>query len=175
MQTETSLVPLTTRVEYITVCHVARILQCDVVGVAQRRLRLATTQGAECLNHNTWLINIARATHSLIQDGNGLWREADVLDSTYSAPPPWEPPAAEFTATQLPASKALCTIQELRQHTLMAIAQVTQPDSTTYFTDGSVDPESGRKGAALVTGGVELLWRTSEHCSTLQTELVAIL
>ena len=59
MQIETSLVPLTTRVEYITVCRVARILQRDVEGVAQRRLRLATTQGAECLNHNTWLINIA--------------------------------------------------------------------------------------------------------------------
>ena len=59
MQTETSLVPLTTRVEYVTVCCVARILQRYVEGVVQRRFRLATTQGAECLNHNTWLINIA--------------------------------------------------------------------------------------------------------------------
>ena len=142
--------------------------------MVQRRLRLATIQGAECLNHNTWLINILRATHSLIQDGNGLWREADVHDPTYSAPPPWETPAAEFTATQLSASKALCTTQELQQHALMAMAQVTEPDSAIYFTDGLVDPESGRTGAALVTGGVELSWRTSDHCSTLQTEMVVI-
>ena len=112
---------------------------------------------------------------SIIQDRNALWREADVPVPTYSAPPPWEPPAAEFTATHLPASKDLCTTQKLRQHALMAMAQVTEPDSAIYFTDGSVDPESGRMIAALVTIGVKRSWRTSDHCSTLQNELVAIL
>ncbi|KAG0721984.1 hypothetical protein GWK47_045319 [Chionoecetes opilio] len=43
------------------------------------------------------------------------------------------------------------------------------------FTDGSVDPDSGRTGAAFVTtGGTELSWRTLKNCSTLPTELVAI-
>ena len=44
-----------------------------------------------------------------------------------------------------------------------------------YFTDGSVDPENGTMSAAAVTGGTQLSWRTSDHCSSLQTELVAIL
>ena len=88
MQTETRLVPLTTRVEYITVYRVARILNRDVEGVAQRRLQLAMTQGTEYLNNNTLLINITLATHSLIQEGNGLWRKADVPTPTYSALPP---------------------------------------------------------------------------------------
>ena len=87
------------------------------------------------------------------------------------SPTPWELPAAELTATQLPASKALCTTKELRQHALITMAQVTKPDSATYFTDGLVDPESSRTDAALVTAGVEL----SDHCSIFQTELVAIL
>ncbi|KAG0728832.1 hypothetical protein GWK47_031658 [Chionoecetes opilio] len=69
----------------------------------------------------------------------------------------------------------MCTTRELRQHALMAMAQVAERDSRVYFTDGSVDPDSGRTGAAFVTtGGTELSWRTSNNCSTLQTELVAI-
>ncbi|KAK3895230.1 hypothetical protein Pcinc_001089 [Petrolisthes cinctipes] len=39
----------------------------------------------------------------------------------------------------------------MRQHALMAIAQVTEPDSAAYYTDGSVDPDSGRTGAAAIT------------------------
>ncbi|KAG0724394.1 hypothetical protein GWK47_040647 [Chionoecetes opilio] len=55
------------------------------------------------------------------------------------------------------------------------MAQVAERDSRVYFTDGSVDPDSGRTVAAFVTtGGTELSWRTSNNCSTLQTELVAI-
>ncbi|KAG0720484.1 hypothetical protein GWK47_048421 [Chionoecetes opilio] len=38
----------------------------------------------------------------------------------------------------------------------------------------SVDPERGATGAAVVTGQEVLSWRTPDHCSTLQTELVAI-
>ncbi|KAG0722292.1 hypothetical protein GWK47_044757 [Chionoecetes opilio] len=45
---------------------------------------------------------------------------------------------------------------------------------TVYYTDGSVDPERGTTGAAVVTGQEVLSWRTPDHCSTLQTEPVAI-
>ncbi|KAG0716228.1 hypothetical protein GWK47_010216 [Chionoecetes opilio] len=163
MQSETSLVPLATRVQCIMACRVARVFRRDVEGVAQRRLRLAMTQGIECLRGNTWLINTSLATHSLIHAGiTGPWREADVPPPPTMLPPPWGPPAAEFTATQLPACKAMCTTRELRQHALMAMAQVAERDSRVYFTDGSVDPDSGRTGAAFVTtGGTELSWRTS--------------
>ncbi|KAK3889215.1 hypothetical protein Pcinc_006786 [Petrolisthes cinctipes] len=75
---------------------------------------------------------------------------------------------------ELPASKSQCITKEIQQHALMAIAQATEPDSAVYYTDGSVDPDSGRTGAAAITRGTELCERTSNHCSTLQTELVAI-
>ncbi|KAG0710814.1 hypothetical protein GWK47_002438 [Chionoecetes opilio] len=46
----------------------------------------------------------------------------------------------------------------------MAMAQVAERDRRVYFTDGSVDPDSGRTGAAFVTtGGTELSWRTSNQ------------
>lgn len=152
MQRATRLLPLATRVQYIMACRVTRMLQRDVEGVVLRRLQLIMTQSVECLRNNTWLINTSLSLHDLIHAGNWPWREADVLTPTLNAPPPWESPAAEFTAIQLPASNALCTTQELRQHALMVMDQVTEPDIDVYFTDGSVDPESGRIGAAVITG-----------------------
>ncbi|XP_076032418.1 uncharacterized protein LOC143020145 [Oratosquilla oratoria] len=159
MQIETRLVPLTTRVEQIVACRVARVLQRDSEGVAQRRLRLAMMQGNDALHRKPWLLQSNLATQSLAH---------------IDAPPPWEPHTAEFSTTRLPASKALCTTEELRHHTLMAVAGVSEPDDAIYYTDGSVDPESGRTGAAAITAGTELLERTPDYCSTLQTELVAI-
>ncbi|KAK3889194.1 hypothetical protein Pcinc_006765 [Petrolisthes cinctipes] len=52
MQSETSLVPLTTRVQHITACRISRVLQRDAEGVTQRRLRLAATQGVDTLRRN---------------------------------------------------------------------------------------------------------------------------
>ncbi|KAK8378404.1 hypothetical protein O3P69_011117 [Scylla paramamosain] len=113
------------------------------------------------------------ATHNLARMEN--WPQADLPAPHLPRPTPWEPPAAEFSATQLPASKALCAVEEMRQHAFMAMAQVTEPDSVVYYTDGSADPDSGRTGAAAITRGAEVCERTPDHCSTLQTELVAIL
>lgn len=42
-----------------------------------------------------------------------------------------------------------------------------------YFADGSVNRERGRARAAVVSEPMTLGWRLSNHCSTLQTELVA--
>ncbi len=64
MQSETRLVPLTNRVQQITACHVARVLQRDAEGVTQRRLRLAGTQGAESLRRNPWLLQCS--SHGLL-------------------------------------------------------------------------------------------------------------
>ena len=174
MQSEARLVPLTTRVEFIVACRVARILHRDAV---QRRLRMAMMQDHECLRGNPWLTNTARAASILghVESWPWQWREADIPAPAFHPPAPWEPPVAEVTVTPLPASKAVCLPQEMQQRALMSMEEVTEPGSAVYFTDGSVDPEGGTTGAAAVTGGTQLLWRTSDHCSSLQTELVAIL
>ena len=56
----------------------------------------------------------------------------------------------------------------------MAMARVTEPECAVYYTDGTVDPDSGRTVAAAITIGTELLARTPEHCSTIQTQLMVI-
>ena len=74
-----------------------------------------------------------------------------------------------------PATKSQCTSQESRQLALMSMEQITPPGSAVYYTDGSVNLEGGRTGAAFVTDGLEWACRTSDYCSSLQAELVAIL
>ena len=104
MQSEAKLVPLATRVDYIATCHVARTLHRDAEGLVQRRLRMAVAQDSECLRGNPWLANTSRAASvlSYVESWLWQWQEADIPFLT------WEPPVAEFTATPLPANKALC-------------------------------------------------------------------
>ncbi|MPC94514.1 hypothetical protein E2C01_089687 [Portunus trituberculatus] len=97
------------------------------------------------------------------------------LSLSYQAPPTapclyGSPPTAYFTITPLPASKSLYTITELWQHTLIAMVQATEPGCEVYYTNGTVKPDTSRKGTAAITGGTELRTRTPDHCSM---ELVA--
>ena len=182
MQSETGLVPRTIQVEQMVACRMDRVLQREVEGVSQRRLQLTMTQGAEVLPHNPWLLLRSALTtrHLTHTDNRPSGPQPDLPSPSYRTPPPWESPPAENTATPLPARKALCSTEELRQHALVAMARVTEPERAVYYTDGSVDPDSGRTGAAAtaITAGTELLARTPDHCccccSTLHTELVAI-
>lgn len=48
------------------------------------------------------------------------------------------------------------------------------PGSTIYYTDGSADPVYDMMRVAAVTDVEVLTWRMPDHCSALQTELVAI-
>lgn len=59
---DTSLVPLTNRVQLMMACLVSRVLHRDVGGVAQKRLRRALTQDLEGLRHNLWQLKTSRAT-----------------------------------------------------------------------------------------------------------------
>ena len=89
--------------------------------------------------------------------------------ATYVTPPQWQPPLAQITFTALPAIKALCMQEEMRQHALQAVTKAVGPGTTlVYYTDGSVHPEWE------VTGDEVVSWRTPDYCFTLQTEMVAI-
>ncbi|KAG0722898.1 hypothetical protein GWK47_043649 [Chionoecetes opilio] len=68
-------------------------------------------------------------------------------------PPQSSPPRSCLRA------KPMCTTRELRQHALMALAQVAERDSVYTSLGGSVDPDSGRKRCRVVTGGTEMSWR----------------
>ena len=116
-----------------------------------------------CPRDNPWLANTCLDTHVLAHVERWPWhlQEEDFPAHTFHAPPLWEPPIAVIFVTPLPASKALCNPQELRQRALMAMEKVIEPGSAVYYyySDAAVDSDSGTTGAALS-------WRTSDHCST---------
>ena len=174
MQSETRLVPLASRVQQVIACRVAKTLQQGRETAAQTELRRVLPRCRERCVKSTWLHSVANAVSEVLDTDQLLRRGPDRPAEAYVAPPPWQPPLADVTIAQLPASKALCSREELRQHALMAMAQARVPGSAIYYTDGSVDPAGGTAGAAVAFGGEALSWRLPDHCSTLQTELAAI-
>ena len=96
MQSKTGLVPLTTRVEQIVACRVARVLQRDAEGMSQRRLEKAMTQGAEVLSHNPWLLRSALAARYLPKRIPGPCRSLTSLP-TPTAPRPHGSPHQQNT------------------------------------------------------------------------------
>ncbi|XP_050724605.1 uncharacterized protein LOC127002567 [Eriocheir sinensis] len=174
MQSETRLVPLASRVQQIVACRVAKVLHQDRESVARAALCRVLPQRRDLFTGKTWLLKVAEAA-SPLPHLDHLRREGpDRPAATYVAPPPWQPPTAEIIIRELPASKARCTQGELLQHALMVVAQANAGSCAVYYTDGSVDPERGATGAAVVTGRETLSWRTLDHCSTLQTKLLVI-
>ncbi|MPC52329.1 hypothetical protein E2C01_046193 [Portunus trituberculatus] len=80
----------------------------------------------------------------------------------FRPPSLWELPAAVF-ATQLLAGKTHCTTMELRQHALMTIARVADPDNAAvYFTEGLVDQDRGGTGNVAITIRIKLVVSTPD-------------
>ena len=98
----------------------------------------------------------------------------DRPNPAYVNQPPWEPHPAKFNLTVLPNSKGQCSREVLLRAANSAMAEVPGANCKQYFTDGSVDPDAKTTGAAFWTESCTGFWRTSDSCSSLQTELVAI-
>ena len=90
MHCETRLVPLTTRIDYIATCHVARTLHRNAEDLVQRRLRMAMAQGSECLRGNPWLANTTQAASILgyVESWPWQWQKADVPAPILPQPAP---------------------------------------------------------------------------------------
>lgn len=82
--------------------------------------------------------------------------------------------ATVFNVFTPPGRKADHDPVQLRREAERTMQEVAPLGSIVYFTDGSVDPNTKATGAAFVVGQETVLQRTSDGCSTLQTELEAI-
>ncbi|ROT69722.1 pol [Penaeus vannamei] len=103
-----------------------------------------------------------------------LSRGIDAPHHGYAEPNPWEPPLAAFLINSLPRPKKNCSpndLQNLRE-TISSIEN--DRDTTVIYTDGSVDPESGRAGGAFLCNDYVQASRLSNDSSILQAELFAI-
>ncbi|MPC47596.1 hypothetical protein E2C01_041346 [Portunus trituberculatus] len=142
-----------------TMLGAARVLQHDAEGVSQRKLQLVMMQGSKVL-HNPWLLWSALETHHLTHTGNRPKPQLDLPASMY----------------RIPAMGASCSAlhRHSSDHQQVPLhhhgAAATHPNG---YGEG-YQARSGRTGAAAITGSTKLCVRTPDHCSTLQTELLAI-
>ena len=172
MLSELGLVPLKDRITQLMAGRVASILNRGSDTEAQKKLR--NLQG-HIPNKSRWIKAAVNSIVTLVDVWPLLTQGPDVTSPTYTESPPWEETKLEVTYTRLPSAKAHCLPQEMRQQALMGMDSLQGPHHAVYYTDGSVNPTTGTAGAACISNGVSVAWRTSDHSSTLQTELVGIL
>ena len=102
-----------------------------------------------------------------------------LADSVKARPrPPWYHVPAVILMTDITSTKRdypTTVLRALAQETI-AQAQEDFPQATTVYTDGSLNPDSGRAGAGMVIPAytVKRTIRVNDFASTLDTELAAI-
>ena len=104
-----------------------------------------------------------------------LFRKPNSFNKLYKGRAPWEDFPAIFNFTELPNSKANCAEQQLEGAAEEAMRKVYTEGCTEYFTGGSVDNSISATRAGVFSTNFTGSWRLSNTCSTLQTELIAIL
>ena len=170
LQAELGLSSLEWRTQQLMAGKVAKALQRNPDSIF--RTRLGRLGGY--LGRTVWMRETATIFKSLVPHWSRLAAGADEVDPRYTQPPPWEQPAMSIQFTELPGSKRQCSEVEMRQHALRSMEGLHRQGARVYYTDGSVDPNTGRTGSAFVSGALTVGWRNSDRCSTLQTELAAI-
>ncbi|ROT84526.1 pol [Penaeus vannamei] len=103
-----------------------------------------------------------------------LSRGIDAPHHGYAEPNPWEPPLATFLINSLPRPKKNCSPGDLQSLRETISSFENDRDTTVIYTDGSVDPESGRAGGAFLCNDYVQASRLSNDSSILQAELFAI-
>ena len=124
---------------------------------------------------NTWIVGMGRAARKCNLCGELLSRKPNRLNELYRGRAPWEEFPATFNYMKLPNSKASRTEQQLKGAAEGAMRKVYIEGCTEYFMDGSVDNSISATGAGVFLMHFTGSWWLSNTCSTLQTELRAIL
>ncbi|XP_064082000.1 uncharacterized protein LOC135198383 [Macrobrachium nipponense] len=88
--------------------------------------------------------------------------------------PPWKKDTATYKYTSLPRAKEDCAREEPRATAYESIRNTEIMRAQTYYTDSNADPENQTTGAAVYSSKFTACWRTSNHASTMQKELIAI-
>ena len=174
LRAETRLPALRLRIEQLAATLVARTINSPTCTPARQHFTTALQQDSRVFTEKTWLRAIANATEHSLPNLDLVKRGKDTRTSNYTDPPPWAPAVAQFYILPLPSSKAKCTQEFLFTRAQETIANTSTAGARVYYTDGSVDQDTGKSAAAFVCGEENFGFRTTDRSSTLQTELVAI-
>ncbi|XP_050706238.1 uncharacterized protein LOC126991544 [Eriocheir sinensis] len=173
LRAEARVCSVAARVTQLSVGHLAALLRC--MGAEQLRASVgqALLQDPLLFRKRTWA-TVAAATIRSSGLPHALVTAVDAPHPTYVARPRWEPPALTATIRPLAKRKALLTPQELAREADSREREAAHPEASVYYTDGSVNHQTGAVGAAFVCGGVTAVFRLPDGCSSTQAELAAI-
>ena len=174
LQMETNLPPIKARIEERNTIISAKALLSTRVCTFQNRLTLELGRHPDLPVPKTYMGQIGQQIRTTGLSNLLSTIRQDKTHHNYTKPTPWSTNPIQFTRASLPTSKINCTQQTLQMAALHAISAVETPNSITFYTDGSVDPNSQKTGAAVYANNYQAAWRISDNCSTLQTELMAI-
>ena len=171
---EANLPTLKNRVSARNSAITAKALLSDRDAFTRRRATTELNRHPDLQGQNTYINGLVKCTRDLGMTSILRSLQPDAVNPNHRIPP-WEASVANFNFTVLPTSKNDCTPQVLRRAATEAIRLSEEPGCTSYYTDGTVDPETHTTGSAVFSTVFTASWRTSNNASTMQTELVAIL
>ena len=174
LQAEANLPPLHTRIQIKNTHTITKTLLQRPNSYLAKRIKEDLHKHPDLPKPNTYTTTLLNCIEACGMSTTIAQIQADSPDPNFSKPAPWEPFPANIIYTKLPLSKSNCSPATLKASAETTIAISTQPGGITYYTDGTVDPITGSTGAGVYSSRLTASWRTSNSCSTLQTELTAI-
>ena len=175
LQMECNIPPLYSRITALNARVIAKALNQPRDAPFINRVKIELCRNPNFPIPNTWIAGMGRAAGKCnLCEELPSWKP-NSLNELYRGRAPWEEFPATFKFTELPNSKANYMEQQLKGATEEAMRKVCTDGCTEYFTDGSVDNSIPATGAGVFSTNFTESWRLSNTCSTLQTELIAIL
>ena len=175
LQMECNISPLISRIQAKNAAITAKALFQAGTATFKRRVKEDLARHPDLPISPTWSASMAKGAKACNVDQELLQFKPAQPFEGYKPLPPWEPFLATFNYTSLPTNKSQCEPVTLQTAAKEAISKVVTLGCIQYYTDGSVDPDVKATGAAVYSEVFTGSWRTSNTCSTLQTELIAIL
>ena len=168
---EAGLPPLQLRCQQALANHLTKLLTRQDTSFSRKAAAYLEDprRGAATLSWDT------RRSITKLKASHGL----RLADSAKPRPrPPWYTVPAVTRTTDISTAKRDYSTAALKALAQESIAQAQEdfPLATTVYTDGSLNPDSGRAGAGMVipADSVKRVIRVNDFASTLDTELAAI-
>ena len=174
LQMEAQIPPLQARIEVRNSITAAKALTLPGDSIFKKRLKAELGRHPDLPIPKTYMGNIGNQIRATGLHNTLATLQPDKPHPNHSTLPPWHEPVINFTMAKLPANKSSCSTHTLKNCAQKSIQDLKTPNSTVFYTDGSVDPDNHKAGAAVYSEHNQISWRLSDTASTLQTELIAI-
>ncbi|KAK4327209.1 hypothetical protein Pmani_002305 [Petrolisthes manimaculis] len=167
MQHEPGLGSIQDRIDYVVSFVVARTIHHYRDNLFKGMVIKELRKNRQSAKRGTWIRRVADTVYSLFKVNLLLKKGTDSLAGEYCVPPPWTTPAIKTEIVRLPRGKKDLSEYKFFHHTNRVMGSRDDEDTAVYYTDGFVDPEGGRAGAAFVLGNSVFGWRTIYNCSSV--------